>query len=218
MDPKGQTLSSPLRAVPLVLAAGRGERAGGNKALLDLDGTPALARVIETAAAAKLEPAVVVIGFDAERVRTLIARLPQPSAVVENPDPDRGQTSSVQVGLTAVPKGAEAVLIWPVDHVFVGVDDVLAIVDGARLHPEATVVLPSHDGWAGHPALLRRTLFAAIRDLQADEPLHTVVRGERQRTHFVERPSDAVLRDLDTPQDIAAARADVRLKGRSPAP
>lgn len=189
--------------VPLVLAAGEGRRVGGNKALLDLGGRPALARVLEAAGAAGLGRPVVVLGHEAERVRAL---LPGHATAVVNPDPGRGQTSSVQVGLGAVPATASAVLVWPVDHALVTAGDVAALAAAARAHPEATVVLPSHGGRAGHPALVRRALFPAILALAPDEPLHAVVRAERARTHFVERPTDAVLRDLDTPADLAAAR------------
>ncbi len=201
-------MNDPGNIIPIVLAAGQGKRMGGNKALLDLDGTPAIVRVLETASRAGVGPAIVVVGHEGDRVRALLDGMKAgvPPAIITNPEPERGQTSSVQVGLGAVPESAAAVLVWPVDHALVGADDVAALATGAREHSEATVVLPSHGGRTGHPVLLRRSLFAAILALRPDEPLHTVVRGERARTHFVERPTDAALRDLDTPGDLAAAR------------
>ena len=123
-----------------------------------------------------------------------------------NPAPERGQTSSVLVGLAAVPAEAKAVALWPVDHPLVEIEDVLAIAAEARAHPECTVVLPSHQGRAGHPALLRRRLFPAILALAPETPLRDYLKTERSRTAFVVRPSDAVLADLDTPADLAAAR------------
>jgi CTP:molybdopterin cytidylyltransferase MocA len=195
--------------VPLVLAAGQGRRLGGNKALLDLGGTPALIRLLEAAAAAGLGPPIVVLGHDAARVRPLLDGLS--ATPIVNPDPERGQTSSVQVGLTAVPAAASAVLVWPVDHALVTAEDVAGITAAARQHPEAVVVLPSHGGRAGHPALLRRDLFAAILDLPSEEPLHIIVRGERARTHFVECTSDRVIRDLDHPADLEEARLNLRV-------
>jgi len=196
--------------VPLVLAAGQGRRMGGNKALLDLGGTPALLHLIEVAAAAGVGEPIVVLGHEAARVRPLLDG--RPATPVVNPDPDRGQTSSVQIGLAAVPASAAGVLLWPVDHALVTAEDVAAIAGAARDHPEATVVLPSHGGRSGHPALLRRALFAAILALPPDVPLHTIVRGERARTHFVDRPTDTVLRDLDRPADLTEARRDLSVE------
>jgi molybdenum cofactor cytidylyltransferase len=65
-------------------------------------------------------------------------------------------------------------------------------------------------GRAGHPALLRRTLFPAILALAPETPLRDFLRTERARTAFVERPTDSVLVDLDTPADLEAARQRLR--------
>jgi len=195
--------------VPVVLAAGKGERLGGNKALLDLGGAPAICRILRAAAGAGLGRPVVVLGYAAERVRATIDAKAQDFAVccTVNPDPDRGQTSSVQCGIAALAAGAGAALVWPVDHPLVASADVAAIAAAAAAHPAATVVLPSHGGRAGHPVLIRRSLFPAVLALAPSSPLRDLLRGERERTIFVELPADSVLRDLDTPADLAAARA-----------
>jgi CTP:molybdopterin cytidylyltransferase MocA len=112
----------------------------------------------------------------------------------------------VQAGLAALPPATPAIAIWPVDHPLVATEDVAALVATARAQPECTVVLPSHQGRAGHPALVRRPLFPAILALPPETPLRDLLRGERARTAFVERSSDHVLVDLDTPDDLAAAR------------
>jgi CTP:molybdopterin cytidylyltransferase MocA len=194
----------PSDLVPLVLAAGQGRRLGGNKALLDLGGTPALNRILAAAGAAGLGRPIVVLGHEAERVRALFT--PDEADATVNPDPERGQTSSAQVGIRAVPEDVRAVLVWPVDHPLVTAADLTALADGAGGHPEATVVLPSHGGRAGHPVLLRSSLFPSILALPPGAPLRDLVRSERPRTHFVERPTDGVLRDLDLPADLEAAR------------
>ena len=202
----------PLRAaagvVPIVLAAGRGERLGGNKALLDLGGRPAICRIIHAAAGAGLGRPVIVLGHAAERVRAMIDAEAQEVAVrcVVNPAPDRGQTSSVQCGIASLAAGAAAALVWPVDHPLVTSDDVASLVTAAGAHPAAAVILPVHGGRAGHPVLIRRALFPAVLALAPGATLRDLLRGERERTVFVERPTDRVLRDLDTPADLAAAR------------
>jgi molybdenum cofactor cytidylyltransferase len=200
--------------VPVVLAAGKGERLGGNKALVEVGGSPALIRILRAAADAGLDSPVVVVGHAAGRVRALIDAAAQdlPVRIVTNPDPDRGQTSSVQCGLRALAATAAAALVWPVDHPLVTSADLIAIT-AATLDPAAAVVLPTHGGRNGHPVLLRRLLFPAVLALPPTAPLRDLLRGERARTTFVERPTDSVLRDLDTPADLAAAEA-LLAKGR----
>ncbi|MGD8396065.1 MAG: NTP transferase domain-containing protein [Candidatus Eiseniibacteriota bacterium] len=230
-----------LSLVPLVLAAGRGRRMGGPKALLELGGQTALARCLSTYAAARellhatpttpdagcaaLAPPLVVCAPELEA--DLAGRHPG-LHLVPNPAPDRGQTSSVQVGLAALARGfplagatgqrtttgaartdlrPTAILVHPVDHPLVRAIDVVALVAAAAHHPDAPVILPSHQQRAGHPALIRDLLWPAILALDADAPLHSVLRPHRERTQFVACDHPGVVTDLDTPGDLAAARA-----------
>ena len=63
--------------------------------------------------AARCQPVIVVLGAHADRIRERTLR---PATFVINADYQRGQTSSMQCGLRAVPAGAEGVLFTLVDH------------------------------------------------------------------------------------------------------
>src|SRR5688572_2657105 len=87
-------------AAALVLAAGAGKRFGGQKLLAELNGIPILQHVLNLAAAAELDPIVVVLGPDAE---TLAARMSwRDEARVINPAPEEGLSSSVRLGLESL--------------------------------------------------------------------------------------------------------------------
>src|SRR2546428_11538017 len=57
----------------VVLAAGRSERMGAPKALLDFRGRPFVIRILEALEALDLKPRVVVLGPDAPRIRPALA-------------------------------------------------------------------------------------------------------------------------------------------------
>ena len=176
------------RFTPIILAAGRGSRMGGPKALLAVEGQTALERCVATcrAAAARLAsateqasapdaapsitPPIVVCGHGAAQVRERFEREPD-LLLVLNADPDRGQTSSVQTGLTALPPAASGFFIFPVDHPLVADDDLVALARAAAGAAETLIVRPSHGGRAGHPVLIRRALCGEILALGTDEPL-----------------------------------------------
>ncbi|HEY5676319.1 MAG TPA: NTP transferase domain-containing protein, partial [Myxococcales bacterium] len=70
------------RIAGVVLAAGLSSRMGTNKMLLQLGGTSLVRRAVSTALSAGLDPVVVVLGHQGERVRAELGGLP--CTAVEN--------------------------------------------------------------------------------------------------------------------------------------
>ncbi len=184
----------------VVLAAGRSSRMGFPKALAEVAGELALARVLRLARAQRL-PVRVVLGFHAEAIR---ARVPlDEREVVVNPAPERGQSSSLRVGAAALPEGS-ALALWPVDHAHVAEATFATLLAAFRARERGVaLVVPSHAGRRGHPLLgdgaVRRE-FAALRD---DEPGHVVLRRDPKRVLHVVVDDPAVVADFDAPGDVA---------------
>lgn len=151
-----------MRIAAVILAAGEGRRMGaGPKALLELGGSTFLARCLESLTAPPVERALVVVGFEAERVRRE-ARLPEAARFVESVHWRDGMLSSVLAGLAAAEEeGADAVLLHPVDHPLVEAGTVARVV--AALLAGAVVAVPSFDGSRGHPAGFARASWPALR-------------------------------------------------------
>jgi len=147
-----------------VLAAGEGRRFGGRKQLAELHGRPLLEHVLSAMAATPLERVVVVLGANADEVLSgvdLYGAEPVVFAAWHE-----GQAASLRAGLDALGDVAGAVV---------------ALGDQPRLSPLAVERLLSaptdgfdaaratYAGKPGHPVLLRRSLFPAVRQLSGDE-------------------------------------------------
>jgi molybdenum cofactor cytidylyltransferase len=201
----------------LVLAAGEGRRVGGAKGALDLCGTPLLTRVLDAAAASKVDATYVVVGADAERVARLCAR---PNVVVVRNDAFRlGQTSSLQAALRELPADAEAFLIHPVDYALVGsatLDALCAAFRGRPATERATLIArPKHGEQWGHPVLYARVYAEAFLALKPETSARVVYRERLDSVLPVAVDDDACLYDLDTPEDRARFEARIRT-GRFP--
>ncbi len=181
----------------VVLAAGASSRMGRPKALLPIDGRPAVEVVCATLRAGGVDEIVVVVGRHGPEVRRG-ARLDD-VRVVDNPRWDSGRTSSIQAGLAAVSPAADWTLLALVDMPLVRADTVRALV-AATTTTDADVVVPVHRGRRGHPIALRRSLFPKIAALGPDDPLHVVVRAARGL--FVDVEDEGILVDLDEPDDL----------------
>lgn len=191
--------------VAIILAAGAGRRLGGPKALLDLGGHSALARCRDALRAGGVARHRIVLGHDADAVRATGDL--SDARVLVNTTPEQGQTSSLRLGLEP-PLQADAFVVQPVDHALVRGEDVARLAQAWRRRPlGVSIVVPSHDGRRGHPAWFDAELAAEFLALAPGEPAHHVVRADPARVAHVPIEDEWVVRDLDTPEDLAAARA-----------
>src|SRR6266536_1406787 len=108
----------------LVLAAGRGSRMGGPKALLQMEGETFLARVARLLRRPGVGAVTAVLGYDAARVAREAA-VPPGVELVVNERYDEGMLTSLLLGLDAAEaRQADAVLVHPVDHPLVATETI----------------------------------------------------------------------------------------------
>ena len=189
-----------MRIAAVVLAAGRGRRAGGPKALLRFAGATFLERAAALVARPGVDPIVVVLGHDAERVRASVA-LPPTVRVVVNEAYDRGMLGSILAGLEAAEAGgADAILVHPVDHPLVAEATVDRVADALR--SGATIAVPTHGGRRGHPGGFARAAWAALREAPPTVGARAVLAARPDWIAHVEGDPGCVA-GIDTPEDYA---------------
>ena len=172
---------------------------GRNKLLLHLDGETVLRRVVRRAAAAQLAPLVVVLPPDSARIVRELSGFPCRTA--ENPDPGRGQPSSLRVGIEALPAEVDAFVVLLGDMPLV-TEAMIAVLVQRHRETGAALVVSDYGGVAAPPTLYGRSLFEELRAAAAGEGGRTVVARHRGEAASVRWPSEA-LADLDVPEDYA---------------
>jgi len=194
----------------ILLAAGLGRRMGRPKALLELGGRTAAARCAEALRAGGCDELVVVLSPAAQAAA---AGLPPGTRVLTNPDPESGQTASLKLALAGGPGAGAAFVLHTVDHPLLRAGDVRALLDALAAAPRARVALPLVGTRRGHPAACAAGLAAEFLALGDDEPAHLVMRRDPARVLLLPREDEWLVRDLDTPADLDAARAALAARG-----
>ncbi len=120
----------------IVVAAGRGERFGGDKQAADLGGRPVVAHSVATAAGAS-DGVVVVVA--AERRTEAVALLDGIDGVAAVVDGGATRSASVRAGLAAVPDDAEVVLVHDGARPLASADLFARVVDAVRAGADAVV-------------------------------------------------------------------------------
>ena len=191
----------------IILAAGDSIRMGTPKALLpDPDGRPFVARLVRSFSAAGLDELVIVTGATHEAVvQALAADGPPVSPVcVRNPDPSRGQLSSLWIGLEAVARpDVDGVLVTPVDIPMIRPATIRQVVESWS-RTRAPIVRPAVGARHGHPVLFDRIVFDDLRRAPLTEGARVVVHANIDRLVNVAVDDEGCLLDVDTPADYQA--------------
>jgi molybdenum cofactor cytidylyltransferase len=185
----------------IVLAAGKSTRMHGrNKLLIKVEGRPMIRGVVEAGLRSKADEVIVVLGWEAEKIRKALEDLP--CRFVLNKDYVKGQSSSVKAGLKEVGETTQAILILPGDVAKIDASSINLVID-EYARRKGSIIVASHKGKPGHPILLDRQFFNEVQ--QIDEQsfgLKAVVKKHKRAVRFVEASSPNVLRDVDTPKDL----------------
>ena len=185
---------------PIVLAAGLGTRMGAIKALLPIDGLPALAVVLRTIESAGLHLPIVVLGRDVDEIRGTVEL--SGCKVVVNKHPEFGLSRSMKLGLSAIEETATGVLVFHVDMPYLAPSTVRALLQAVA--NGAALAAPVHEGKRGFPVYFDRASVSALIES---------LRGDSGGRRFLTARSDDLIRvsvkdpgciyDIDRPSDLA---------------
>jgi molybdenum cofactor cytidylyltransferase len=196
------------RVAAVVLAAGRSTRMGAfNKLTAEVGGKPLVRRVAEQALASRAAPVIVVTGHERDKVEAALAGLPV--KFVHNANFADGLGTSLKAGIAAVPAEADAAIVCLGDMPQVDaalIDKLIAAFDPDR---GALVVLPSINGRRGNPVLWSRRFFPELMNVQGDIGARNLIGSYAEAVTEVPVSGTAALIDVDTPESLAAVKAEI---------
>jgi molybdenum cofactor cytidylyltransferase len=205
VDASSPALEVRRRVPAVVLAAGESKRMGQPKLLLPWgDGSTIIRRVCETVLTADLVDTVVVTGARRGAVEAELADLPL--RLVHNPQYAEGEMlSSVLAGLDALHADDAACLVVLGDQPALGPGIIHRLLD-AYAGGAGRIVAPEYMGRRGHPVLIDRAYWGALRALPPGGAPRDVLRAHPDDVATIPVDAEAVIFDIDTPEDYAQAR------------
>lgn len=198
----------------VILAAGASTRMGRDKALLPwppvAEGAPAantfLGAMIDLLQM-HCDLVLVVAGGNADSLQSVVDA--HGAFLVVNPKPERGQFSSLQVGLHEVlNRGRDAAIVSPVDRppVLPGTVQALkkAFLDSdSDIWAVVPEVLRNGKTAHGHPILIGRELLEKFLRAPEDATARDVEHQHQQHIAYVPVADERVAVNVDTPEDYA---------------
>jgi molybdenum cofactor cytidylyltransferase len=203
----------------VVLAAGGASRFGSPKQLAELDGVPLLQHAVDAVLAVPaVEPVVVVLGAEAERVREAVdldgagteRQLPRAATTLRAARPvvcpgwAEGMAASLRCGVAAI-GDPDWVIVTLGDQPRVTAQVIAAIADAAAgAEPDVDAVRAMYDGVPGHPVALSRAMLPRVAQLRGDVGARELLGQATVRTFEAGHLCDPV--DVDTPEELEGLR------------
>jgi molybdenum cofactor cytidylyltransferase len=197
----------------VILAAGESTRMGTDKALLPWPpaaaGLPSTGQTFVSAAIRALSTVndfvVVVVGNNEPNLAPVVYAAG--GSLVRNPAPERGQFSSLQVGLQEVlSRGRDAAMITLVDRPPPSVVTLEKLRAGfaAATALGKWAVVPEYGGKHGHPILVGREMMEIFLKAPATATAREIEHRNQRHVEYIAVDDPFVAVNVDTPRDYAA--------------
>lgn len=192
----------------VILAAGASSRMGRDKALLPWREGTFLSSAIE-ALRGLTELVIVVASKNAAALTPIVNASAAFMAI--NIEPERGQFSSLQVGLQEVlNRGRDAAIVTLVDRPAASVDTIARIksefLSGSD---EFWAVVPEYGGKHGHPIVIGPELLYAFLRAPATSSARDVEHAHQKHIRYLPVDDPLVAMNVDTEQDYEKLRSGI---------
>ena len=202
---------------------------GKPKALLQWRGLPFIEYVCASLRAAGVEDRVVVLGRASADI--LAAWTPSGETTAINPEPEKGQLSSLRAGLESANNNSEAYMVCLADQPTISPGTYKDLISFWRAHPDSIVIprcernaapgepqagtgskpadlnKPQVSGGSplsykrGHPIIIPRKYFRLCFEGPLDKGLHWVTHHPSAKISDLYVKDREIIRDFDTPED-----------------
>jgi molybdenum cofactor cytidylyltransferase len=186
-----------------ILAAGESRRMGRPKALLTYRGKSFAEHLVSATRHERVGLTRIVLGAQAGEIRSLLPL--DPAWILENPNWQQGQLSSIQAVIRSLRPGqTDGLILCPVDHPLIS-NFLVAQLIQEFYSTEKQIVLPAYKGKRGHPVIFRASLYKELLAASPEVGAREVVWAHPKDVTEVETDEEAVVLNLNDPESLKKA-------------
>jgi molybdenum cofactor cytidylyltransferase len=210
-------MTRALSVCGVILAAGESRRMGTDKALLPWPPVTAGQVPIGTFLSAAIrslalytDMVIVVAGKNADHLAPTIYA--NGASLVVNPEPERGQFSSLQIGLREVlNQGRDAALLTLVDRPPVSLATIEKLCDAfaSATSRWKWAVIPQYAGKHGHPIVVAREMIEAFLRAQATATARDIQHQHQEHIEYIEVDEPLLTVNVNTPEEYVALQSSM---------
>lgn len=193
----------------IILAAGASTRMGTPKQLLPYQGQNLLAHTIGSAIASICKPVLVVLGANAQQIRSEVSQTSV--IVIENPDWHLGMGSSIRSGILSLANCSEtidAAVIAVCDQPFIRPEIINYLVTAYHSTGKSIIACQYADT-LGVPVLFSHIFFSELASTGKTVGAKKLINKYHNEVFSIPFPQGVI--DIDTPKDYQQLKTKFRL-------
>lgn len=185
----------------IIIAAGESRRLKGKvKQLLPWNNQPLISYIIDIVHSSGLSPIIIVLGANYSQIIPVIRS--KPVKLIINPKWEEGKGSSISIGVNALPKEINAVMLFVIDQPFLSKELIGAIMREYARKEKVEIIAPYIGEIQSNPVLFTKKVFPSLLGLEKEEG------GKKIISEFsvkkLQWKDEKILRDIDTLEDYKA--------------
>ncbi len=193
----------------IVLAAGEGRRLGhAAKALLRLEGTPLVVRLIHALHTLGVTDICVITGAHHDRIASVVE--PLGARAIRNISPEMGQAGSVRLGLEATDASRGSLMILLCDQPLLDSADLAELLHAFARRSSGEFCVPVVAGQRGNPVILTQKARQAVLAMGAPNACRDYMNLHPASVCWHATSNDHYVFDIDTADDVKLAETRTR--------
>jgi len=174
------------------------------KQLLPLRGNPVLAIVTNQVLASVLNPVIVVLGHDYDRIKSHIDF--SGVTLVRNTEYRNGQSTSLATGVSEVPDTCCGAMFLLADQVLIDTPLIDQLVNSFICH-KSLITIPVYQKKRGNPVIISKKLFPELMTLTGDTGARQLFQKYHEHIYFQNVETDSIHLDMDTEEEYIHMKA-----------
>jgi molybdenum cofactor cytidylyltransferase len=191
----------------IILAAGASTRFGEPKQLLRLKDKCLLEWVLDAALKSELNRIVLVLGYAHQKILQVLGeKLQHPKLLVAiNPQYEKGQSLSLQTGLSKVKEDCPAVMFLLGDQPMLDTATINVLLERFWAD-EKEICVPIYGSKRKTPTIFKRRLYTQLMDIKGDMGARQLIDDNPDQVLAVEIEDPICFFDVDTQQDFQSLK------------
>lgn len=194
-----------MKNAAVIQAAGSGSRFHSSqyKLLSPIDGVPMIFRTLGPVLRAGFDDVVVIIGAHADEMQEALVKYPV--RIIENPDWEKGQSTSLSVGVRAIKETSDRACLLLGDQPFLKAETLRDLLTESDQFPNQ-IIVPFYNEKRGNPIVVPSIFYDQLLDLTKGD-----IGGKKllQKVGFHKRNTEdsGIIRDVDTVEELTKYEA-----------